>query len=76
MAQVGRADVQRLIFHRPDPTILREADLYRMYYTCLDFFDEPRAMICEATSTDGYTWENIEAEGRIEWAGDMRGRMG
>ena len=49
-----------------DPVVLHEGDLYRMYYTCIDFFEEPRAMICQATSDDGYEWQNIEVENRVE----------
>jgi predicted GH43/DUF377 family glycosyl hydrolase len=53
-------------FIASDPVVLHEGDLYRMYYTCLDFFDEPRAMICQATSDDGYEWQNIEMDNRVE----------
>jgi hypothetical protein len=46
-----------------------------MYYTCIDFFEEPRAMICQATSSNGYEWANIEVENRVEGL-VLRGREG
>jgi predicted GH43/DUF377 family glycosyl hydrolase len=58
-----------------DPAIIHESDLYRMYYTCIDFFDEPRVMLCQATSTDGYKWVNVAVDNRIEGL-MLRGREG
>ncbi len=48
-----------------DPALIDEGDSYRMFYTCFivpesGFVPElVRAAICEATSTDGLTWEEV-----------------
>jgi hypothetical protein len=61
-----------------DPALVDEGDFYRMVYTCMDFLREvPRAILCEATSTDGFEWQPVESpisdalEGLI-----LRGRDG
>lgn len=60
-------------FIASDPTIVRDGDLYRMFYTCFSLdltvaFDPAttRAALCEATSTDGISWTNMPATGQIE----------
>ncbi len=54
-------------FVASDVTLIDEGDFYRMYYTCMDFLRElPRAILCSATSPDGFTWENVPVEGDLE----------
>src|SRR5688572_6033579 len=49
-----------------DVTILDEGDFYRMTYTCFDFLrPSPRALICAATSPDGFVWEPITSRGAL-----------
>jgi predicted GH43/DUF377 family glycosyl hydrolase len=48
-------------FIASDPTILKDGESYRMFYTCWvpgphDF----SAAICQAVSSDGYQWENVD----------------
>jgi predicted GH43/DUF377 family glycosyl hydrolase len=63
-------------FVASDPVVLDEGDFYRMYYTCMDFLREsPRALLCQATSTDGFAWEAVPVEGAIEGL-MLRGREG
>ena len=55
-----------------DPAILVDGDIYRMFYTCwivpeTGFVAEDvRAAICQATSSDGLSWENVEVDGATE----------
>jgi predicted GH43/DUF377 family glycosyl hydrolase len=56
-----------------DPAIVRDGELYWMFYTCFSLdptvaFDPAttRAAICEATSRDGIAWSNVPADGPIE----------
>src|SRR5215207_8306315 len=70
-------------FVASDPTVIRDGDLYRMVYSCLDFFEEARVMICEALSHDGILWAEVETgnmvkglilRGRHEdWDDDLEG---
>ncbi len=52
-----------------DPTLIVESDFYRMYYTCFTIPegafnpDTVRATICQATSTDGIDWTEIQVDG-------------
>lgn len=55
-----------------------EGGAYRMFYTCMDFLREtPRAILCSATSPDGFVWTPVEAAdgGAIEGL-VLRGREG
>jgi predicted GH43/DUF377 family glycosyl hydrolase len=59
-----------------DPVVLHEADGYRMVYTCMDFLrDTPRAILCEATSPDGFAWEPVETDPSLDGL-ILRGRDG
>lgn len=63
-------------FVASDPVVLDEGDSYRMFYTCMDFLrDEPRAILCAATSTDGMAWTPIEVDGPLDGL-VLRGREG
>jgi hypothetical protein len=61
-----------------DPVLIDEGDFYRLIYTCIDFLrEEPRAILCEATSSDGFEWQPVESP--IDHALDgliLRGREG
>lgn len=63
-------------FTASDVTVLREGDGYRMTYTCMDFLREtPRAILCSATSPDGFDWTPVEVDGPLEGL-ILRGREG
>ncbi len=63
-------------FVASDPAIIDEGDFYRMYYTCMDFLrKEPRAILCQATSSDGLEWTPMPVEGPLEGL-MLRGREG
>lgn len=63
-------------FTASDVTLIDEGDFYRMYYTCMDFLRElPRAILCSATSPDGFVWEAVPVEGQLEGL-VLRGRDG
>lgn len=50
-----------------DPVVFREADSYRMFYTCMDFLREtPRALLCQAVSDDGINWDEVVTGDAIE----------
>jgi predicted GH43/DUF377 family glycosyl hydrolase len=63
-------------FVASDPVVIHEGDFYRMYYTCMDFLREsPRAILCEATSPDGFDWTPVPVAGALEGL-VLRGREG
>lgn len=47
-----------------DPGVIREAGIYRMFYTCYDP-NRQGPVICEATSTDGLSWKNVDVGGEV-----------
>lgn len=63
-------------FIASDPTVLKDGELYRMFYTCW-FPGEERfeGAICQATSSDGLTWEYLAGDGEVEGIA-IRGREG
>lgn len=42
-----------------DPSVIRDGYILRMFYTCYDP-DKKGPNICQATSTDGFTWVNLD----------------
>ncbi|MBI5668858.1 MAG: hypothetical protein HZC41_12700 [Chloroflexi bacterium] len=63
-------------FVASDPVVLDEGESYRMFYTCMDFLrDEPRAILCAATSPDGLDWTPVSVDGPLEGL-VLRGREG
>ncbi len=50
-----------------DPSIIKEVDKYRMYYTGFDPYRNPQGPeICQATSVDGLTWKNVTVTDQVE----------
>lgn len=55
-----------------DPSVLRDGNLYRMYYTCYDAFRSPQGpAICQATSTDGLAWTDVPVTVNPKVTGQM-----
>ncbi len=49
-----------------DPSIIKDGDIYRMYYTGFDAYRTPQGPeICQATSLDGLTWTNVPIRDKI-----------
>lgn len=46
-----------------DPCIIRDGKIYRMYHTGLDVV-KTRTIVCQATSSDGISWQYVSAGGK------------
>lgn len=49
-----------------DPVIINDDTQYRLFYRCLDPLESVRTVLCQALSTDGYTWTNIVVDDATE----------
>lgn len=50
-----------------DPCIIKDNRIYRMFYTGFDAYRTPQGPeICQATSSDGITWNNVPVNDNIE----------
>ncbi len=50
-----------------DPSVIKENNVYRMFYTGFDAYRTPQGPeICQTTSPDGITWTNVSVNDKIE----------